>query len=35
MMNHEELGMMQAVEVYKDDGPISYEGAPICSSSKK
>jgi FtsP/CotA-like multicopper oxidase with cupredoxin domain len=36
MMNHEELGMMQAVEVYKDgDVSVVFEGAPICSSTKK
>jgi FtsP/CotA-like multicopper oxidase with cupredoxin domain len=36
MMNHEELGMMQAVEVYKDgDGPVVFEGAAICSSPRK
>ena len=36
MMNHEELGMMQAVEVYKEgDGPVGFVGGEICSSSKK
>jgi FtsP/CotA-like multicopper oxidase with cupredoxin domain len=34
MMNHEEMGMMQAVEVYKEaDGPIVYEGDAICRGS--
>jgi hypothetical protein len=36
MMNHEELGMMQSVEVYDGaDGPTALENAPICSSAKK
>jgi hypothetical protein len=41
MMNHEEMGMMQAIEVYKEaDGPIVYEGVvydgdAICSSREK
>src|SRR5499427_8263023 len=36
MMNHEEQGMMQAVEVYDGaDGPTALEGAPICSSPRK
>jgi hypothetical protein len=36
MMNHEELGMMQSVEVYNDaGGPIGFEGGAICSSRKK
>ncbi len=41
MMNHEEMGMMQAIEVYKEaDGPIVYEGVvydadSICSSRGK
>jgi FtsP/CotA-like multicopper oxidase with cupredoxin domain len=36
MMNHEEMGMMQTVEVYKEaDGPIGYDGGAICSSTKK
>jgi hypothetical protein len=35
MMNHEEMGMMQAVEVYKEaDGPLVYEGDPICRGSR-
>ena len=35
MMNHEEMGMMQAVEVYKEaDGPIVYEGDAICRGSR-
>jgi len=36
MMNHEEMGMMQAVEVYDGaDGPTALEGVPICSSPRK
>jgi hypothetical protein len=36
MMNHEELGMMQSVEVYDGaDGPTALEGAAICSSPRK
>jgi hypothetical protein len=35
MMNHEEMGMMQAVEVYKEaDGPAVYEGDAICRGSR-
>jgi hypothetical protein len=36
MMNHEELGMMQSVEVYNEaDGPVGFVGGEICSSTKK
>ena len=36
MMNHEELGMMQSVEVYNEaDGPAGFAGGEICSSTKK
>jgi hypothetical protein len=36
MMNHEELGMMQSVEVYNEaDGPVGFAGGEICSSTKK
>ena len=36
MMNHEELGMMQSVEVYNEaDGPVGFGGGEICSSTKK
>jgi hypothetical protein len=36
MMNHEELGMMQSVEVYNEaDGPVGFAGGEICSSIKK
>jgi FtsP/CotA-like multicopper oxidase with cupredoxin domain len=36
MMNHEELGMMQAVEVYKEgDGPLASDGDAICGSRPK
>ena len=36
MMNHEEMGMMQAVEGYDGaDGPTALEGVPICSSPRK
>jgi hypothetical protein len=36
MMNHEELGMMQSVEVYNEaDGPVSFVGGEICSSARK
>jgi FtsP/CotA-like multicopper oxidase with cupredoxin domain len=35
MMNHEEMGMMQAVEVYKErHGAVVYEGAEICRGSR-
>jgi hypothetical protein len=36
MMNHEELDMMQAVEVYDEkNGPVGFDGGAICSPSKK
>ena len=36
MMNHEELGMMQSVEVYDEaDGPVGFVGGEICSSARK
>jgi hypothetical protein len=35
MMNHEEMGMMQAVEVYKErHGALLYEGDEICRGSR-
>jgi hypothetical protein len=37
MMNHEELGMMQSVEVYDagGGGPVGSVGGEICSLTKK
>jgi hypothetical protein len=36
MMNHEELGMMQSVEVCNEaDGTAGFAGGEICSSTKK